>query len=148
MKCVRDSRLRVLVSAALLIAVIFFIRSRQTPAPVTGSSPLLSEAPSAEGSARFAWVPRYPGAELQNIQSGQSRTQLHYAFDFLVADSTNKIETYYETQLRALGFTIVTKQIGAGMALHAESEDRKRMIEVKLTTAPQGLQVGVVALQQ
>ena len=135
MKCVRNSPLRVLVSAALLIAVIYFIRSRQAPAPVS-NAPFLSEAPSAEGTGRFAWVPKFLGVELEDIHSSLSHSQLSYAYSFKTEETAKNIVAFYETRLRAIGFTVVIKDLGGlGAELHAENPDRKRIIDVKAASA-------------
>ena len=156
----RNSRVRVLLSATLVLAVIYFVRSRQPVASGPDNSPSFrSDAPSSEGTRRFGWIPSYPGAEIENIRSSQGRGQLSYAYGFVASTKLSNVMNFYETQLRALGFTVVVKDQTknanglAGVQLHAENPDRRRIIDVTMvdSTKPGSdaiVEVGVTAQER
>ncbi len=69
---------------------------------------------------RFAWVPKYPGATMENINSKQSRDELSYGFNFHTPDDFKKVLTYYRDQLQSAGFQVDLKETTtAAGELHA-----------------------------
>ena len=107
----------------------------------------LTDAPS-ERSNRFAWVPSYPGAQLENIRTVQNRDQLGYGYHFQVKDEGAKVREFYESNLRSAGFTVIGKGGANGKSwdLYAENPDRTRSIDVNGNAQPEGVNVGVMAV--
>lgn len=104
---------------------------RQKPAASASKVPFLAESPSAAGGDRFAWLPKYPGASVSNIQSRVTHGELNYGYQYQTADDIPQVISFYEKLLRGLGFTIQTKQKGdIEIDLHGESPDRRRMLDI------------------
>ena len=85
-----NTLLRVVMSAVLAAFAIFVVQYQKSaehaqPSAKGPLKPFLSTAPSAEGSNRFAWVPHYPGAAVENISTKQTRDELTYGFNFRTA---------------------------------------------------------------
>jgi len=106
-----------------------------------------ARAPS-ESSNRFAWVPAYPGARLENIRTVQKRDQRSYGYHFQVKDESAKVRKFYESNLKNAGFTVIGKSGANGKSwdLYAENPDRTRSIDVNGNAQPQGVNVGVMAV--
>jgi len=116
---------------------------------VTPRQPFLTEPPS-ESSNRFAWVPSYPGARLENIRTVQNRDQLGYGYHFQVKDEGDKVRNFYESNLKGAGFTVIGKggPNGKSWDLYAENPDRTRSIDVNGNAQPEGVNVGVMAVMR
>jgi hypothetical protein len=164
--------MRVMISAVLLAFAIFTVQYRKSrpeaphmpaPAATASNKPFPSVAPSSEGSTRFAWVPRYPDAQLENINTRQTRDQLSYGFSFHTAEEFGKVLAFYGDQLQKQGFKIELKvNAGApseksaleratrenGGQLHAESTDGTRSFDVVASKAASGAEIGVTAVQR
>lgn len=106
-----------------------------------------ARAPS-ESSNRFAWVPAYPGARLENIRTVQNRDQRGYGYHFQVKDESAKVRKFYESNLKSAGFTVIGKSGANGKSwdLYAENPDRTRSIDVNGNAQPEGVNVGVIAV--
>ena len=157
---------RVLVSAALVGVVIFFLMRGRSNRPLfqkagtASNKPFKSIAPSSEGENRFAWIPRYPGAEMQDIRSSQSREQISYGYRFHVTHDQAEVLTFYETHLGPAGFKLQRKIGADGSELHAQSADGSQALEVTVVpvvaekpadkkqspTVDMGVDVGVAAV--
>ena len=103
-----NTLLRVVMSAVLLAFVIFVVQYKNSTEPPkagakTPAKPFLSTAPSSEGSNRFAWVPRYPGATTENISTKQTHDQLSYGINFRTADDLKPVLTFDRDQLQSAG---------------------------------------------
>jgi len=124
--------IRILFSFALLAVVIYIYQQRETSGPGAASKqPFLADSPTAAGTDRFAWIPRYPGADISGIHSRVTHGELNYGFEFQSADDMHQVISFYESGLHATGFTVQTKLKGSmEIDLHAESPDRKRMVDV------------------
>lgn len=144
---------KILLSAAVLGVGVYLVQSRKAPkVPEHGvavAPSFRSNAPSSEGAKSFAWIPRYPRAEIANIRTRETAKVLSYGFDFQSADGPAAIEKFFEDGLRAAGFTVVTRSPSAGETdLHGESPDRKRVIDVGVDQAGSGAIVTVAATEQ
>jgi len=147
--------LRVMFSVVLLafaIFVVVFKRSTTTTNTdlLTPSKPFLTDSPSSEGSNRFAWVPKYPGATTENISSKQTRGELTYGFNFHAPDDFKKVLTYYRDQLQSAGFEVDLKEnTTAAGELHATSGNKDRTFDAIVANVSQGTgsEVGVTAVQ-
>src|SRR6202035_2079228 len=132
----RNTLLRVIMSAVLAAVAIFVVQyKKSTEHPTPGAhgpvKPFLSTAPSSEGSNRFAWVPHYPGASIENINTKQTRDQLTYGFNFRTADDFKQILAFYRAQLEPAGFKVDVKNPGEyGGELHADANSSGRSMDV------------------
>lgn len=170
----RKSRplLRVVTSAILAGVVLYLVwlRGPFHSKPKPSSQPLRTLSPSAEGAAAFAWLPRFPGAVTEDITNSVNHERVSRSFHFRVppaasasGDSSSTarsatappetgqspdggaVRTYYETQLRAAGFTVVVKSDGV---LHAESPDGKRILEMTVAASQAGVEGNVAAVEK
>jgi hypothetical protein len=169
--------LRVITSALLAALVIYGVwfrasfRSSPKTRQTTAQQHLKTLQPFSESTA-FAWVPHYPGAVTEDISSSVNHDRVSRGFHFRVTipdhpvgkappPDVAAVRTYYETQLRAAGFTVVMKVVpknetanGTKSApasdgiLHAESSDGKRILELTLATDSAGLQGNVAAVEK
>ena len=152
----RNTLLRVIMSAVLAAFAILVVQYRKsTEHPQAGANgpvkPFLSTAPSAEGSNRFAWVPHYPGATIENINTKQTRDELTYGFNFRTADDFKHALEFYRKQLESAGFKVEVKNSGAvGGELHADASSGGRSFDVVAAKVVQGTgtEVGVTAVQR
>ncbi len=128
-------------------------KSTEHPRPGANGplKPFLSTAPSSEGSNRFAWVPHYPSATIENISTKQTRDQLSYGFNFRTADDFKHALAFYSQQLQSAGFKVEVKNSGEiGGELHADAEGGSRSLDVVAAKVLQGTgtEVGVTAVQR
>ena len=148
--------LRIIMSAVLVAFAIFVVqyqKSTEHPQPRGNSptKPFLSTAPSSEGSNRFAWVPRYPGATVENISTKQTREQLSYGFKFRTADDFKQVLAFYKAGLQSAGFKVQVNDSGDhGGDLHADADTGGRSFDVVAAKVLQGTgtEVGLTAVQR
>jgi len=151
-----NTLLRVVMSAVLAAFAIFVVQyQKSTEHTQSGArgpiKPFKSLAPSAEGSNRFAWVPHYPGATVENINTKQTRDELTYGFNFRTSDDFKQTLEFYNQQLKSAGFTVEMKSPGeTGGELHANAESSGRSFDVVAVKVVQGTgtEVGVTAVQR
>ncbi len=151
-----NTLLRVIMSAVLAAFALFVVQYKKSTEPHKSSSnaplkPFLSPAPSSEGSNRFAWVPHYPGATIENISTKQTRDELSYGFNFRTADDFKHALAFYSEQLQSAGFKVDVKNSGEiGGELHADAAGSARSLDVTAAKALQGTgtEVGVTAVQR
>lgn len=151
-----NTLLRVVMSAVLAAFAIFVVQyQKSTEHPRSGANgpakPFLSTAPSAEGSNRFAWVPHYPGATIENINTKQTRDELTYGFTFRTTDDFKQTLEFYNQQLKSAGFKVEVKNSGEfGGELHANADSSSRSMDVVAAKVVQGTgtEVGVTAVQR
>ena len=148
--------LRVVISALLDAFAVFIAQYKRStphskPNPSLPLKPFVTDAPSSEGANRFAWVPPYPGAALQNITTKQTHDQLSYGFSFRTEDEFKHILAFYRERLQAAGFQVeVNDSREAGGELHAMTDGGIRSfdaIAVKILQGP-GTEVGITAVQR
>jgi len=152
----RNTLLRVIMSAVLAAFAIFVVQyQKSTEHPRSGANgpvkPFLSTAPSAEGFNRFAWIPRYPGATVENISTKQTRDELTYGFNFRTTDDFKQALEFYSQQLKSAGFKVEVKNSGeTGGDLHANADSSGRSFDVVAAKVVQGTgtEVGVTAVQR
>src|ERR1700682_3009582 len=150
-----NTLLRVIMSAVLAAFAIFVVQYQKStehaqPSAKGPVKPFLSTAPSSEGSNRFAWVPHYPGATVENISSKQTRDDLTYGFNFRTADDFKQVLAFYRAQLEPAGFKVEVKNPGEyGGELHADANSSGRSMDVVAAKVLQGTgtEVGVTAVQ-
>ncbi len=136
---------RILFSV-LLLGVMFYYMRQQQPVK-TSLNPLPPGAPSEEGSSRFAWVPRYPGAELAGIRTQRKADQTTYGFQFEVKGDFAPVLSFYESQLQSAGFRVARKGGGEfGAALHAEDASGSHWVDITAGKAQQVSEIDVTAV--
>jgi hypothetical protein len=150
-------QLRLMISAVFVAFTIFVVQYRKSvpqarPAATSADTrPFLTDAPSSEGSNRFAWIPAFPNAELEGINTKQTREQLSYGFSFRTPQGFKPVLAFYREKLQAAGFQVGVKDSGdTGGELHADSADGKRSFDViaaKVVTGT-GAEIGVTAVQR
>src|SRR5579885_729962 len=139
-----NTLLRVVMSAVLAAFAIFVVQyQKSTERPQSGAhgplKPFKSIAPSAEGSNTFAWVPHYPGATVENINTKQTRDELTYGFNFRTADDFKQALGFYDQQLKSAGFKVeMTNSSETGGELHANAESSGRSFDVVAVKVVQG----------
>jgi hypothetical protein len=151
-----NTLLRVIMSAVLAAFAIFVVqykKSTEHPQPTSKGplKPFLSTAPSSEGSNRFAWVPHYPGATIENISTKQTRDDLTYGFNFRTGDDFKQTLEFYRQQLESTGFKVQVKNSGdVGGELHANADNSGRSMDVVAAKVLQGTgtEVGITAVQR
>lgn len=151
-----NTLLRVIMSAVLAAFAIFVVQYKKStehnqPSAKGPLKPFISTAPSSEGSNRFAWVPHYPGATIENISSKQTRDELTYGFNFRTVDDFKQVVAFYRAQLEPAGFKVEVKNPGEyGGELHADAASGGRSIDVTVAKVLQGTgtEVGVTAVQR
>jgi hypothetical protein len=148
--------LRVIMSAVLAAFAIFVVQYKKStehtqPGAKGPLKPFLSAAPSSEGSNRFAWVPHYPGATIENISTKQTRDDLTYGFNFRTGDDFTQVLAFYRAQLEPAGFKVGVQNPGEyGGELHADADRSGRSLDVTVAKVLQGTgtEVGVTAVQR
>jgi len=151
-----NTLLRVIMSGVLAAFAIFVVQYKKStehaqPGAKGPLKPFLSTAPSAEGSNRFAWIPHYPGATIENISTKQTRDELTYGFNFRTADDFKQILTFYRASLEPAGFKVDVKNPSEyGGVLHAEAERSGRSLDITAAKVLQGngTEVGITAVQR
>lgn len=145
-----NPRNRIVFSAVVLaigLGMVWYQRSH--PAAGHAKKPFLSQAPSSEGSKTFSWVPAYPGAAISGIRTKMTRGELSYGFSFRTPDGSEKILSFYQSQLQAAGFKVEVKRAGdAGGQLHAEDSSAKRSLDLTAGKAAEGTEAGVLAVEK
>jgi hypothetical protein len=143
-------RNRIVFSVAVLVVglgMVWYQRSHS--AAGSAKKPFLSQAPSSEAGNRFAWVPSYPGATISDIRTKMSRGELSYGFAFRTPDGSEKILSFYQSQLQAGGFKVDVKRSGdVGGQLHAEDSGGKRSFDLMAGKAPEGTEAGALAVEK
>jgi len=148
--------LRVMISVVLVAFAVFVVQYKRSAGPARSSAPapskpFLTDAPSAEGANRFAWVPQYPGASIENITGKQTRDELTYGFSFHAADDFKHVLEIYRDRLQTAGFEVeVSNSSENGGELHAVA-DRGRRTFIAIAAKVQqgsGAEVGVTAIQR
>lgn len=138
---------RILLSFAMLGFMLYIVIHEGRPqkkGPVVAN--FRSSAPSSEGTNRFAWIPRYPGAELSNIRTRETESELTYGFEFQSSDAPAAIADYYERGLRSGGFKVDTRRPSADETnIHAEASSPQRTIDVGIDKVQTGSLVSVGA---
>jgi hypothetical protein len=146
-----------MISAVLVAFAVFVVQYRRSTAPARpalptlASKPFLTDAPSAEGANRFAWVPQYPGAKIENITGKQTRDELSYGFSFHVGDDFKHVLSVFRDRLKEAGFEVTVNDSGAnGGDLHATADQGRRTFDAIASKAMQdsGTEVGVTAVQR
>jgi hypothetical protein len=149
--------LRVMISAVLVAFAAFVVQYKRSTVPArpelppASSKPFLTDAPSAEGAKRFAWVPQYPGAAIENITGKQTHDELSYSFSFRASDDFKHILSVFRDRLRAAGFAVEVKDSGEnGGELHATADQGRRTFDAIAAKELQGsgTEVGVTAVQR
>lgn len=151
-----NTLLRVIMSAVLAAFALFVVQYKKStehtqPGAKGPLKPFLSTAPSSEGSNRFAWVPHYPGATIENISTKQTHDDLTYGFNFRTADDFKQVVAFYRAQLEPAGFKVQVKNPGEyGGELHADADRSGRSLDVTAAKVLQGTgtEVGVTAVQR
>ncbi len=151
-----NTLLRVIMSAVLAAFAIFVVQYKKStehaqPSAKGPLKPFLSTAPSSEGSNRFAWVPHYPGATIENISTKQTRDELTYGFNFRTPDDFKHALAFYRDQLQSAGFKVEVKNSSEfGGELHADAASSGRSLDVVAAKVLQGTgtEVGVTAVQR
>jgi hypothetical protein len=74
-----------------------------------------------------AWVPIYPGIQIQNFAGGNSGG----SFSFNSPDSLSKVASWYEDKAKALGMTFPPNPVAGGTG-NIMAEDSKRSLNIYL----------------
>jgi hypothetical protein len=142
-------RNRIVFSVAVLVVGLGLVWYRRShPAAGEAKKPFLSQAPSSEGTNRFAWVPSYPGATISDIRTKMTRGELSYGFAFHTPDGSEKILSFYQSQLQAVGFHVDVKPGDAGGQLHAEDSEGRRSFDLTAGKAAEGTEAGALAVEK
>lgn len=78
-----------------------------------------------------------------------TRGELSYGFSFVTPDAGEKVLSFYQSRLRAAGFTVDVKSLGdAGGQLHAEDSGGKRSLDLTAGKAAGGTEAGALAVEK
>jgi hypothetical protein len=153
----RNPYMRVAFSAVLVAFTIFIVQYRKSlppeSTPTSSSKPFPTAAPSGDGATRFAWIPPYPEAVVENIRTKITHGEQTYGYSFHAPGAFKEIAAFYRDRLKAAGFSVLDKQHPDGVELHAEYPDRTRLLDVSVTQPPPGqpqpgTEVGITATQR
>jgi len=142
-------RNRIIFSAAVLVIGLSLVWYQRSHLPAgNAKKPFLSQAPSSEAGNKFAWVPSYPGATISDIRTKMTRGELSYGFSFHTPDASEKILSFYQSQLQAAAFKVDVKRGDAGGQLHAEDSGGQRSLDLTAGKVADGTEAGVLAVQK
>lgn len=153
-------RLAVRVAVLVLVVVVLALNRKTLFAPRGAKSgaglglkspfaakPLLSGGVTS--GERFGWLPQPPDGEKEDISTSRSSELISYGYRFHTREDPPQLLAFYETHLRALGFTVVTKSDTAtSYTMHAESPDRKRTLDVSAAKLAEGSEASVTAVER
>ena len=151
-----------LILTIVFVAFAYFVAQYRNAVPRASSAdtsldtrpllpPLLPEDAAADVPSRFAWVPAFPGAEIQGITSKLTRGQISYGFHFRTARDFKSALAFYGGKLKEAGFKVNIKDSAdMGGELHADSIDGKRAFDVVAAKvySGTGTEIGVTAVQR
>jgi hypothetical protein len=145
-----NPKVRILLSLGMLAVMLYIVIREGKPLKKAPAVPnFRSSAPSSEGEHSFAWIPRYPGAEVNNIRTRETEKELTYGFEFQTVDAPTAVADYYERGLRAAGLTVNTRRpSGDETNIHGESSSPARMIDVGIDKVQTGSFISVGATQK
>jgi hypothetical protein len=106
---------------------------------------------ASDRANRFAWIPAFPGAEIEGITSKLTRGQIAYGFHFRTAQDFKSVLVFYGDKLKEAGFQVEIKDSSdKGGELHADSADGKRTFDVVAAKvySGTGTEIGVTAVQR
>ena len=142
----------------MFVAFAYFVGQyrKAVPRGVPGEAnldtrPLLPADGSADQAGRFAWVPAFPGAEIEGITSKLTRGQISYGFHFRTPQDFKSALAFYGDKLKEAGFKVDVKDsTDKGGELHADSADGKRSFDVVAAKvySGTGTEIGVTAVQR
>jgi hypothetical protein len=111
---------------------------------VTGDNGEKATFQGGAGAAenRPSWVPVYPGGTTEGAFEATTDTERSAAFTMTTQDSVAKVMEYYETQLKAAGFTTQKASFEAegktSGTVSGTTADQKRTVSAMITTGDQG----------
>jgi hypothetical protein len=89
-----------------------------------------------------SWVPAYPGGTTEGAFDATTDAERSAAFTMTTEDSVAKVMEYYETQLKAAGFTTQKASFDAegktSGTVSGTTADQKRTVSAMITTGDQG----------
>ena len=82
-----------------------------------------------------AWVPAYPGAAAQGVgMRTEKPTGVTGSYVVQTGDAADKVREFFETKLKADGYTTVASaSVGGGAIVNARKEDEKRTVTVQIS---------------
>jgi hypothetical protein len=149
------------VLAIVLVAFAYFVGQYRKAVPrgragdsgaVNSSTAARTTFPADSASdraSRFAWIPAFPGAEIEGITSKLTRGQIAYGFHFRTAQDFKSALAFYGDKLKEAGFQVEIKDSSdKGGELHADSADGKRTFDVVAAKvySGTGAEIGVTAV--
>lgn len=147
-----------LILTIVFVAFAYFVGQYRKAVPRARSGevnldtrPLVPEDVSANGSNRFAWIPAFPGVEMEGITTKFTRGQTAYGFHFRTSQDFKSALSFYSDRLKEAGFQVEAKDsTDKGGELHADSADGKRSFDVVAAKVYNGTgtEIGVTAIQR
>jgi hypothetical protein len=98
----------------------------------------LPGGPVAGSGAIPAWVPQYPGGTPANLVARQAGGERSANFNFVTADDARKVIDWYERQLKAAKFTIVTSTVFDANTARLTAQDATGRSILNLRMEPTG----------
>ena len=145
-----------LILTIVFVAFAYFVGQYRKSVPRAGTGPanldtqplLTTEAP--DGLDRFAWIPAFPGAEMEDINTKHVRGQISHGFSFRTPQDYTAVLSFYNAKLKEAGFQVDMKAEDRGGELHAKSGDGKRSFDVVAAKrySGSGAEIGVTAVQR
>ena len=77
-----------------------------------------------------------------------TRGELSYGFSFRTPDASEKILSFYQSQLQAAAFKVDVKRGDAGGQLHAEDSGGKRSFDLTAGKVADGTEAGALAVEK
>jgi hypothetical protein len=138
--------------AALVSGAIWMVRTREAANDAPGRVTLKSSGVSysLNSAAKLPdWVPVYPGSAPQGVYSDSPGGETRHMYSFKCGDATDQVAAYFQNQLEHAGFR-VSKQLQPekGGLLNAESGDKRRTVELTVTTREGATQASVMAIER
>ena len=141
--------------AALLAGVLLGLRAHDAERDAEGrvtlksSDATISFGTGSAISKMPAWVPVYSGSKPEGVYLSETREQTRNTYSFKTADPATKVAAFFEDRLKANGFAVTPMIRGdAGGMVSAETENKKRTVEVTIAPANGSTQVSVMAIEK
>lgn len=114
---------------------------------VTSDEGTMTVGSGSSGEPLPSWVPSYPGVTPMSTLSKTGEDELYGNYSFQTSDSVEKVLEYFETELKAAGFTLEKSNVQSGVLamghINAKTDDGRRTVDVSVIPVDKIAQVTV-----
>lgn len=90
---------------------------------------------SSSGLQIPSWVPSYPRSAPKNFTARQSGPERFVSFSFTSQDDARRILSWYQDNLKQLGFTVSMDVVGTNGLLRSNTRDNSRSLKIEVSAA-------------